>query len=115
MYYLKKKKAKELPKKSEFPKELLQNKTNVKPIKLEVMNPIILTSFIIPGAIAFGLIALLIKERYNLLPKKPNATQRIETKNQSNQAVREYQKDRLTLGKRYPEDFLDLSGGSMGI
>ena len=79
------------------------------------MNPIILSSFIIPGAIAFYLIALLIKERYNFLPKGQSATEETETNNQISQTIREYNKDKLKLGKRYPEDFLDLSGGSMGI
>lgn len=79
------------------------------------MNPIILSSFVIPGAIAFYLIALLIKERYSFLPKEKNIAEETETNNQINQTIREYHKDKQTFGKRYPEDFLDLSGGSMGI
>ena len=76
------------------------------------MNPIILSSFLIPGAVAFCLIALLIRERYNFLQ---NVTQKIETNNQSDQTIQESQIDKLTFTKRYPEDFLDLSGGTMGI
>ena len=79
------------------------------------MNPFIVSSLFIPGAIAFGLVALLIKERYNLLPKKPNATKKIKANNQVDQTIRDYRKDRQTIGKRYPDDFLDLSGGTLGI
>jgi hypothetical protein len=64
--------------------------------------------------IAFYLIAL-IKEPYNFLLKEQSATEETETNNQISQTIREYNKNKLTLGKRYPEDFLDLSGGNMGI
>ena len=79
------------------------------------MNPIMLTSFIIPAFVAFGLIALLIKERYNLFPKNPHGVQEEETGNQIDQKLQEYKKERIVRGKRYPEDFVDFSGGNMGI
>ena len=68
-------------------------------------------SFIIPAFVAFGLIALLIKERYNLLPKRTRAN----NENNQNQEAYNYQSNKYAQGKRYPDDFVDLSGGSLGI
>jgi hypothetical protein len=49
------------------------------------MDALILTSFIIPAIVALGLIALLIKERYNLLPKNPSGVKQKQFSNsQSN-------------------------------
>lgn len=79
------------------------------------MTPLILTSITIPAVTVLGLITLLIRERGYLFPKKTNtnmgATANIEQ--QQNQA--DYRRKRFAEGKKYPDDFLDFSGGTMGI
>ncbi len=79
------------------------------------MNPLTVTSFIIPAFVAIGLITLLIKERYNLVPKRTNTKREQNTENQNNQAMQNYNTYRLANGKKHPDDFLDFSGGAMGI
>jgi hypothetical protein len=79
------------------------------------MNPLTVTSFIIPAFVAIGLITLLIKERYNLVPKRTHAKRDQNTENQNNQPRQNYNTHRFANGKRYPDDFLDFSGGVMGI
>ena len=79
------------------------------------MNPLTVTSFMIPAFVAIGLITLLIKERYNLTPKSKNIRGGQNTENQNNQQQQNYINNRFANGKRYPDDFLDLSGGAMGI
>ena len=82
------------------------------------MNPIILTALIIPASVAFGLITLLIKERDHFFPKKTTTGQRADTTTQADQQNYE-NKVRERTGfidtVRRSTDFLDLSGGSMGI
>lgn len=75
------------------------------------MDALILTSFIIPAIIAFVLIALLIKERYNLLPKQPYCS---EKQNQISSNLQQSSNNYLQSRKR-TEDYLDFSGGTMGI
>lgn len=75
------------------------------------MNPLSVTPFIIPAFVAVGLITLLIRERYNLIPKKTKAN----NGNREKEDVRRYVNNEYTQSKRYPDDFVDLSGGSMGI
>ncbi|HKC67557.1 MAG TPA: hypothetical protein VKG26_04960 [Bacteroidia bacterium] len=79
------------------------------------MNPFVLTSFIIPASVAFVLITLLIKERYNLLPKKTNTNVGTNFNIEEEQNQANYKRDRFKQGKIYPDDFLDFSGGTMGI
>ena len=79
------------------------------------MNPMTVTSFAIPAFVAIGLITLLIKERYNLMPKKTKANNGNNTTNKNNQEMQNYRNDRFAQGKRYPDDFVDLSGGAWGI
>jgi hypothetical protein len=79
------------------------------------MNPMTVTSFAIPAFVAIGLIALLIKERYNLMPKRTKANNGNNTTNENNQATQHHSNDRFAQGKRYPDDFVDFSGGALGI
>lgn len=69
------------------------------------MDALILTSFIIPAIIAFVLIALLIKERYNLLPKNS------QIKN-AKRITAKVSNDYLNVESK---NYLDFSGGTMGI
>ncbi len=76
------------------------------------MNPMTVTSFIIPAFVAVALITLLIRERYNLMPKRTNNG---NNKNQNNADAQNQRNNRFAQSKRYPDDFVDLSGGNMGI
>jgi hypothetical protein len=75
------------------------------------MDALIVTSLIIPAIVAFVLIALLIKERYNLLPKRNARAGKQERFSANNQ--------NLTNSYSYlangSKDYLDFSGGTMGI
>lgn len=75
------------------------------------MDALIITSFIIPAIVAFVLIALLIKERYNLLPKQKVGAKKQERFSATDQ--------NLTNSYNYlrngSKDYLDFSGGTMGI
>ena len=77
------------------------------------MNPLTITSFIIPAFVAIGLITLLIKERYHLIPKKPNMKRGEYIKD--TEMAQNHTMHRLENGKQHPDDFLDLSGGALGI
>ncbi len=79
------------------------------------MNPLTVISFMIPAFVAIGLITLLIKERYNFAPRSKNIRGGQNTENQNNQQVQNYINNRFANTKKYPDDFLDLSGGAMGI
>ena len=75
------------------------------------MNPLSITPFMIPAFVAVGLITLLIRERYYLLPKKTKAN----NGNGEKEDVRNFKNNEYAQSKRYPDDFVDLSGGTMGI
>ena len=75
------------------------------------MNPLSVTSFMIPAFVAVGLITLLIRERYYLMPKKTKAN----NGNREKEDMRNYANNKYAQSKRYPDDFVDLSGGSLGI
>ena len=79
------------------------------------MTPLILTSITIPAVTVLGLITLLIKERGYLFPKKTNTNTQVtaNVEQQPNQAA--HKRERFVQAKRYPDDFLDFSGGTMGI
>lgn len=76
-----------------------------------VMDALIVTSFIIPAIIAFVLVALLIKERYNLMPKQNVGTRK---QHQFSSDFREI-KNNYKQARKHAGDYLDLSGGTMGI
>jgi hypothetical protein len=79
------------------------------------MTPIILGSFTIPAVTVFVLIVLLIEERNYLFPKKTNTNAGVNANIEQEQNQADYRRDRYGQGKRYPDDFLDFSGGTMGI
>ncbi|GEM_PF-2633068 len=79
------------------------------------MTPLILSSFTIPAVTVFVLIALLIQERDYLFPRKTNTNMEVNTNMEQQQNQATNRRERLMQGKRYPDDFLDLSGGTLGI
>lgn len=83
-------------------------------LKIKIMTPLILTSITIPAVTVLGLITLLIKERDYLFPKRTNTNMGV-TANMEQQNQAEQRRKRFVQGKRYPDDFLDFSGGTMGI
>ena len=79
------------------------------------MTPLILSSITIPAVTVLGLLTLLIKERDNFFPKRRDTHVGTHTPMEQVQNQAAHRKDRFMQGKRYPDDFLDFSGGTMGI
>ncbi|MBK6834710.1 MAG: hypothetical protein IPG89_10715 [Bacteroidetes bacterium] len=75
------------------------------------MDALIVTSLIIPAIVAFVLIALLIKERYNLLPKQNYGTRKQDRFSDNNQNLT----NNYNYQRNGSRDYLDFSGGTMGI
>jgi hypothetical protein len=75
------------------------------------MDALIVTSFIIPAIVAFVLIALLIKERYNLLPKQ----NRRSVKANNFSSTTQNSSNNYGYYRSGSKDYLDFSGGTMGI
>lgn len=67
------------------------------------MTPMLLVSLSIPAAVAVGLVALMIKERYHFLPKR----------NKVKSTERAYESRRKD--DDYHNNLMDLSGEMMGI
>jgi len=77
------------------------------------MNGFIIASFIIPAIVTVMLIGLMIKERDYLFPKNAgkNWVRRLWIKNEK----RTIQLKNLEAKKKSDNNFLDFSGGSLGI
>ena len=84
------------------------------------MNPVMLLPFIIPIAITSFLVALLVKERRYLISNKKqvmyNENNRAEKNEINNRAQNEpYYEKLISRNKKNPDDYVDYSGGIMGI
>jgi hypothetical protein len=79
------------------------------------MTPLILSSFTIPAVTIFVLIALLIKKRDYIFPKKANTNVGANSNIEEDRHQADTRRKGYRFGKRYPDDFLDFSGGTMGI
>lgn len=75
------------------------------------MDALIVMSFIIPAIVAFVLIALLIKERYNFIPKE----NRRSVKSNRFSSSKQNSSNHYHYYRSGSKDYIDFSGGTMGI
>ena len=84
------------------------------------MNPVMLLPFIIPVAITSFLVALLVKERRYLISNKKqmvyDENKPTEKNEKNNRAQNEpYYEKLISRKKKNLDDYVDYSGGIMGI